>query len=112
MAVSRLIEARDGLAQYLHADSEGGYAIETVADVQPILDHNRALEAEGDGYSPTREWRRVATIPAIIQLRWKELYGIEVWNKDHWPGSGAFSTTPIGDGFAPRPDASDPFFRT
>jgi hypothetical protein len=76
-----------GVSRYLHADEKGErFAVEAIADVEPTLERNRAMQSEGDGYSPSREWRRVASIPPIIQLRWKELYGIEAWNRDHWPG--------------------------
>lgn len=87
MAISQLVDRDGGLTRYLHSDAMGEqFAVEIVADVEPVLQRNQSLANNGDGYSASREWRRVASIPAIVQLRWKELYGIEAWNRDHWPG--------------------------
>jgi hypothetical protein len=58
--------------------------IRSVEDVEPVLDHNKALFNEGDaGWSPTREWRRAASIPASIILKWKVELGIDVFNPNH-----------------------------
>lgn len=58
--------------------------IKTVEDVEPALDHNKALYNESDGgWSPTKEWRRVASIPASIILKWKVELGIDVFNPNH-----------------------------
>ena len=66
-------------------ESDEIFHIETRQDVQPILDHNKALLNSGeDGYSPSRELQRVASIPSVVVLQWlKE--GIDVGNPDHWP---------------------------
>ena len=39
-------------------------------EVGDIFERNRQLANWNDGYSPTRELRRVATIPAVIGLKW------------------------------------------
>ncbi|MCX8500743.1 MAG: hypothetical protein ORO03_03475 [Alphaproteobacteria bacterium] len=72
--------------QLLHRQGDD-YALETVQWVEPLLEQNRALASgdSSDGYSPSREWRRIATIPTVVQLQWKQRYGVEVWNRDHWP---------------------------
>lgn len=54
-------------------------------DVEPILKMNEILRNEGKGYSPSREWRRVASIPLIFVEKWLREEGIDVFNKDHWP---------------------------
>lgn len=78
--------ARDpGLDTKFHDLGDGHYALEHTADCAALIEHNQALANNADGYSPSRELRHVATIPAIIQLRWRELYGVEVWNRNHWP---------------------------
>jgi hypothetical protein len=55
------------------------------ADVEPILEHNKALHSFNDGYSPSREWRRAASIPLVIVEKWRNEHGIDVFNPDHMP---------------------------
>ncbi len=80
-------DARTGIAEYHHYDSlTGRTTIETAQDVAPILERNRALQnADDRGWSPARDLRRAATIPDIIVLKWRKDYGIDVFNRDHWP---------------------------
>lgn len=60
--------------------------IETVQDVEPILEQNKALQNSDDaGWSPTRDLRRAARIPDIIILKWRIEEGIDVFDPDHWP---------------------------
>jgi hypothetical protein len=76
-----------GLAEYHRLDSETGRTvIEYVQDVEPILERNKVLSSLDDrGWSPSREWRRGASIPDIIILKWRREYGIDVFNRNHWP---------------------------
>lgn len=39
-------------------------------DVAPILEQNKAMARHNDGYSPSREMRRAATIPYGVGLKW------------------------------------------
>ncbi len=60
--------------------------IESVQDVAPILERNKALQGHDDGgWSPSRDLRRAAAIPDIIILKWRRDEGIDVFNRDHWP---------------------------
>ena len=52
-------------------------------DVGDQLDFNRDLYNSGDGYSPSRDLRRVASIPLVIVEKWKNELGVDVFNKDH-----------------------------
>ena len=72
-----LLPGREGADCWLHLtaaplrDAQGHLtgAIETVQDVAPILECNKALQNEDDrGWSPGRELRRAATIPDIVIL--------------------------------------------
>jgi hypothetical protein len=38
--------------------------------VEPLIERNKALRNMDDGYSPSRELRRVASIPAVIVDQW------------------------------------------
>lgn len=55
-------------------------------DVQPIIDNNKKLLLDGTGgYGPTREWRRVASIPNILLEKWYKEEGIRWWDSDDMP---------------------------
>ena len=61
-------------------------SIKTLQDVTDILEWNKQqCNHMGDGYSPSREWKRVADIPLVVQHKWLAEEGIDVYNKDHWP---------------------------
>lgn len=82
---SRLLNARHGVEVWYHAQPDGTFVIETRQDVTPILERNKALQSLGDGYSPSRDIARVASIPIVVQYEWLRRYGVEVFNPDHEP---------------------------
>ncbi len=43
---------------------------ERVQDVEPVLERNKALLTHDDGYSPSRDMKRVASIPNIVIEQW------------------------------------------
>lgn len=52
-------------------------------DCEPTIELNKKLYNDGtDGYGPTREWRRVATIPNIILEKWLLEEGIRYWDSE------------------------------
>src|SRR5262245_44099135 len=75
------------VAEYHHYDAASDRTvIETVQDVAPILERNKALRnADDRGWSASYDLRRAATIPDIIILKWRKEYGIDVFNRNHWP---------------------------
>ena len=85
----RLLDADPGtgLREYHHYDAGADRTIiETVQDVEPILERNKALQNDdAGGWSPTRDLRRAATIPDIIILKWRNEEGIDVYDPNHWP---------------------------
>lgn len=83
MSKGRLIDTDGAVSTLFHYDEmEDRTFIETVQDVESILDHNKALQNWDDGYSPTRELRRVASIPVVVIEQWLR-EGIDVFNPDH-----------------------------
>lgn len=64
-------------------DSDGSLIVHREADVEPLLEANKALYTSGDGYSPSREWRRAASIPMAIVEKWRNEHGVDVFNPDH-----------------------------
>lgn len=63
----------------------GNLIVHRNADVGPILEHNKALATSGDGYTPSRELRRAASIPFAIVEKWKNELGVDLFNPDHLP---------------------------
>lgn len=63
----------------------GSLTVHRTADVEPILESNKALASLNDGYTPSRELRRAASIPFAIVEKWKNELGVDVFNPDHRP---------------------------
>lgn len=76
-----------GAEEFFHFDDEtGGFRIQTREDVEPLIDLNRRLYNDGtNGWTPSRDLKRVAHIPASVILIWKESYGVDVFNRNHAP---------------------------
>jgi hypothetical protein len=66
-------------------DGDGSLIVHRLADVEPILELNKALATSGDGYTPSREMRRAASIPFAIVEKWRNELGVDVLNPDHMP---------------------------
>lgn len=62
-------------------------------DVGPILEDNRRLYNEGDGYSPSREWRRAARIPNTVIEHWMRM-GINAFREEDQPKIMAMLDSP------------------
>lgn len=63
----------------------GRFGIARTQDVEPLLALNRQDMASGlDGYTPSRDLQRVASIPLIIVEKWAKA-GINVFDEDDWP---------------------------
>lgn len=103
----------------LHYDPyEDAGRMEHVQDVEPILKRNRALASLNDGYSPSRELRRVASIPNVLIEKWLVEEGINVFDENDWPrvaaklddpayahlrtAPGRVSRGPVRETFVPR----------
>ena len=54
-------------------------------NVEPLIDHNKALQNEWDGFDKKATFHRVASIPPILVEKWKNEHGVDFFNKDHWP---------------------------
>jgi hypothetical protein len=79
MGFYKELDRHDGMVERLHWDEEGGRAaVELIADIEPVLERNKALAAAEDGgWSPSREWRRVASFPPIVVEIFKRRWGAD-----------------------------------
>lgn len=73
-----------GQTEFFHYDeATGNFAIETRQDVEPILDNNKRQQNDGDGFTPSRDMRKVGTIPLVVLQLWKDTEGLDWMNKNH-----------------------------
>ena len=64
-----LFRSSSGIRHYWRNDGNND-AVVSLQDVEPILERNKKAATHNDGYSPSREMRRVASIPLILVLKW------------------------------------------
>lgn len=62
-------------------ETEEGFALHTVANVEPELEYNKARYNEGGWWAG--DLRLEAHIPDAIQLKWFVEHGIKAWDPDH-----------------------------
>lgn len=51
-------------------DDDNSLRLKAEQNATAVLDRNKAMATENDGYTKDRTMRRVATIPAIVWLKW------------------------------------------
>lgn len=78
-----LFTSEAGVVHEWEDDGQGGGIVHSTADVGEIIDLNKAMANENDGYTPSREMRRVASIPAVIQLKWLLEEGLDCFKPEH-----------------------------
>ena len=70
MTLRPLFTSSAGIRHFIEDEEHGRFRIVSLGDATPILEHNKTLATANDGYSPSRELRRVASIPLIVMLKW------------------------------------------
>lgn len=80
-AASAAAEQGQLLTRWQYDESEAVGVIHRIQDVEPILEENKRLMTLNDGYSPSRELRRVATIPQVVVEQWMK-EGINIFDKN------------------------------
>ena len=76
--------SKDGPVEIFHTDaSSGDIVLESVQDVSPILKANQEEFKSGDGYTPSRDLKKVASIP-LIEVHKLLQQGIDIYNADDW----------------------------
>lgn len=66
-------------------DTEDKTVIQTIHETSTILEENRRMRLSGhDGYSPSRELQKVASIPLGDYMLLKKM-GIDLFNRNDWP---------------------------
>lgn len=60
-------------------EDDGKIIIRKTQDVEPILEDNKRLYTAGDGYSPSRDIRRAASIPLVVVEQWMR-EGVDIFD--------------------------------
>jgi hypothetical protein len=93
----QLLHRSEGGTAHYWRDTEAGAEIKSVTDVAPILEQNKAKANHNDGYSPSRELRRVGAIPFALIYQWLEKDGVNVMNAGHDPHAAAYLMRKLND---------------
>jgi hypothetical protein len=59
-----------GVTRYWADDGEGGGVVRTVQDVTAIVERNKAMANENDGYNKSRDFKRAGTVPYLTLYKW------------------------------------------
>ena len=69
--MKRLLDHSGNVTSVFHYDEMTDLAtVERTQDCEPIIEHNKRLQTFNDGYSPSREFRRIASIPLVVFEGW------------------------------------------
>ena len=79
--MSKIVE-NNGLVSETYIGTDKGVVQERKINHKPILDHNKKLYTQNDGYSADKGLKRIASIPIIILEIWAKEY-----NKDQNNGN-------------------------
>ncbi len=69
--------------EFNHADESATITHEQ--DVQLLLDRNRASAADDDKTKRgiKNDWWKYASVPNVVQVEWRQKYGVDMFNRDH-----------------------------
>ena len=72
----KTLKWREGsdIVRWEHDD--GNTVVERTSDLTPIIEANKKLATMNDGMSPSREMRRVASVPVVVLQNWCQTDGI------------------------------------
>lgn len=71
-----------GIRHSLEITSDNKVLLHATQPNDAILERNKAMALHNDGYTPSREMRRVATIPANIRMLWLQEEGWDAYRPD------------------------------
>jgi len=67
-----------GISHSMLEDEQGRLVgFRSVGETDPVIERNKAMLTQNDGYTPDRSMRRVASIPYILIAKWLNEEG---WN--------------------------------
>ena len=79
-------------------ESAGQVTVERVQDVEPILDNNKRLLNDGsNGYSKSKDLKRVASIPLVVLEQWMKEDGVNFLAMPHGPDREKYLRKKLND---------------
>ena len=73
-----------GAVEHYKYDADGERCIiRRTVDHEPLLEANKRLASEWDGWNRDRSMRLAARITPEIQLEWLQKHGVRAWDKNH-----------------------------
>jgi len=73
-----------GITKLFHRHHDGDWTYQMVQDIEPIIEANK--DEQNSGISQDGPLgRRVARIPLVLIAEIQKTYGIDFYNRDHWP---------------------------
>ncbi|WP_269715766.1 hypothetical protein [Caulobacter sp. NIBR2454] len=69
-----------GIHHSRRVNGDGSVSYAASQDVEAILDHNKKLATENDGWNKTRDMRRVASIPIMLLMKWQAEEGWDAFD--------------------------------
>jgi|TARA_R110000803_G_scaffold63514_3_gene124188 hypothetical protein len=80
----KILEDKDGLITNTYFDNDKDGVIQKRSqDFKPIIEHNKKLYNQNDGYSPGKGLKRIASIPTLILEIWAKEYNKDT-NNGNW----------------------------
>ena len=80
--MSKRFQEQEGLIKttYHSDDMNRQVVVERNVNYKPIIDHNKKMFTHNDGYSKSKDLKRVASIPTLVLELWtKEYNGSNNW---------------------------------
>jgi len=74
---------QDGLVSEAFIGTDKGVVHKRQVNTTPILENNKKLYNQNDGYSPDKSLKRISTIPTLILEIWTKEYHKDQ-NKGNW----------------------------
>lgn len=78
-------ETPGDVAHFWRDEADGGGTVISQQDVGPALDRAKAMRLHNDGYSESRELRRVAHIPTAVRNLWLQTEGWDAFKPHLYP---------------------------
>ncbi len=101
-----------GLRTRFGHDDDGNLVQHILDDVEPLIDLTKAAQNDGsNGFTPSREMRRIAEIPMATWLEWRERDGVDIISGRTRDSFGAWHRDPEGVDRWLRRRLNDPDFR-
>lgn len=79
--MNKVVE-KEGLMTTTYYQEKDKVVIERNIDYKPIVEHNKKLYTQNNGYSKSKDLKRVASIPTLV---------LEIWSKEYNGNSNWFA---------------------